>query len=74
MPKNRRAITPKEQAKSYGYLGAFAGFVAAYVGAETVLAARPHPTHWLVAAFGAVLAGGGAYGITLRRRTRRQRH
>lgn len=71
MSKHRRALTPKEYAQSNAYLGVFVGFLSAYLGAEAVLAARPHPIHWLVAASGAALAGGGAYGITLRRRTRR---
>ena len=66
------AISPKEDAASAGYIGMFGGFILAYVTAETLLAARPHPIHWLVAGTGAVLIGAATYGITLWRLTRRQ--
>jgi hypothetical protein len=74
MSKRRNVkISAKEDAISIGYLGLFGGFAAAYLGAEAVLAAGPHPVHWLVAGIGAVLVGGIAYGVTLWRRTRPRR-
>ncbi len=72
MPKRRRTkITPQEDAQSVATLALFAGFGLAYLGAEAILAAEPHPYHWLAALVGAGLAGGGAYVLTLRRRTHR---
>ena len=39
----------------------------AYVAVEMALAAKPHPTHWLVTAFFAIIAYGGAEAIYRRR-------
>jgi len=33
MPKQKRSLTPKEYAQSYGYRGVFVGFLSTYVGA-----------------------------------------
>ena len=71
MSKRKREITPKEDAESFGYLGLFAGFIVAYLGAEATLAARPHPIHWLVVGTGAALVGGITFGVTYWQRTRR---
>lgn len=71
MPKHRRDPTPKEDAESFGYIGLFVGFIAAYLGAEAALAAQPHPYHWLAAAIGAAVVGELAYGVTLWRLTHR---
>jgi len=71
-PKHRRTITPKEDAESFGYIGLVGGFIATYIAAEAVLAARPHPYHWISAGVGAVVIGGGAYGLTLWQRRRHQ--
>jgi len=69
----RRHITPKEDAESFGLVGVFIGFLIAYFGAEVVLAVRPHPYHWGAALIGAVLVGGGTYGLIYRQRTRHHR-
>lgn len=72
MAKRRHTkITPKEDAQSVAMIALFAGFGLAYLSAEIVLAAQPHPYHWLAALAGAGLAGGVAYAVTLRRRTHR---
>lgn len=63
-------ITPKEDAQSFGYFALLGGFFASYLGAEAVLAVRPHPLHWLVAGIGGVVAGGIGYSVTLWRRMR----
>lgn len=72
MPKHGREITPQEDAESFGYIGLFVGFLVAYIGAEAVLAARPHPYHWLTAGIGAVLVGGTTYGVIYWQRARRR--
>ena len=64
-------ITPKEDAQSIGYFALFGGGFVAYLSAEAVLAARPHPWHWLVGGTGAVVAGALGYGLTYWRRTHR---
>jgi len=68
--KHRRPITPKEDAETFGFIGLFVGFIGIYLAAEIVLGARPHPYHWISAGIGAVLIGGGAYGLTLWQRAR----
>ena len=73
MSKHRRAITPKEDAESFGFIGLFVGFIVVYIGAEATLAARPHPYHWLAAGIGAALVGGAAYSLILWQRTRHHR-
>ncbi len=72
MPKRRKEISPKEDATSFGYLGALAGFILAYLSAEALLALRPHPLHWVVALTGALLVGAATYGVILWQRTRRR--
>jgi hypothetical protein len=42
-------------------VGTMSGFLLAYLVAEVVLSAKPHPLHWLVAATGAVLGAGLGY-------------
>ena len=71
MSKRRREIIPKEDAESFGYLGASAGLIVAYLSAESLLAVRPHPIHWVVALTGAVLVGAATYGVILWQRIRR---
>lgn len=70
MSKHRRTITPKDDAESFGFIGLFAGFIAIYFVAEFVLAAQPHPYHWLVGGIGAAVVGGAAYGLILWQRRR----
>ena len=66
MPKrNSLKLSPKEEAESVGYLAAFGGFFVAYLIAETALAVRPHPIHWVTAFAGALFIGGAAYGVKL---------
>ena len=65
-------ITPKEDAQSIGYFALFGGALLAYLGAEAVLAARPHPWHWLVAGIGGAVAWVAGYGLSLWRLTRRR--
>ena len=72
MPKRKREISPKEDAESFGYVGAFAGFIVAYLSAEALLAVRPHPIHWVVALTGALLVGAATYGVILWQQTRRR--
>jgi hypothetical protein len=62
-------ITPEEDAQSVAFFGLIGGFFLSYLGAEVVIAQRPHPLHWLAGGVGAVLAGGVSYGLTLWRRT-----
>lgn len=69
----RKQITPKEDAESFGLVGAFIGFLIAYFGAEVVLAVRPHPYHWGVALISAVLVGGTTYGLIYWQRTHHHR-
>ena len=42
-------------------LGASVLFFAGYVFGEVALASRPHPAHWLAAAIGGLVGGGGAW-------------
>lgn len=70
MSKHRRTITPKEDAESVGFIALIAGFILVYLAAEAILAARPHPYHWISAGVGAAMIGAGAYGLTLWQRMR----
>jgi len=68
--KHRRTITPKEDAESVAFIALMAGFILVYLAAEAVLAARPHPYHWILAGIGAAVIGASAYGLTLWQRRR----
>jgi len=68
--RHKRTITPMEDAESVGFIALIAGFILVYLAAEAALAARSHPYHWISAGIGAVLIGGGAYGLTLWQRRR----
>ena len=57
---------------SYGYFALMGGFFVFYFAAELLLAARPHPTHWLAAGVGALLAGALGHGLTLWQRARKR--
>ena len=70
MSKHRRTVTAKEDAQSFAFIGLFVGFIVVYFSAEVALAANPHPYHWISAAIGAMVIGGGAYGLTFWQRTR----
>ena len=71
MPKRKKAIAPKEDAASFGYIGGLIGGFVAYLVAEITLAVRPHPIHWLVGLTGAIAVGAAAYGVTFMRQRRR---
>ncbi len=72
MPERKREISHKQDAESFGYVGAFVGFIVAYLSAEALLAVRPHPIHGVVALTGALLVGAATYRAILRKRTRRR--
>ena len=61
----------QEDNPSYGYFALMGGFFVFYFAAELLLAARPHPTHWLAAGAGGLLAGALGYGLTLWQRARK---
>ena len=66
MPKKKSSkLTPKQHAESIAYLGLFVGFILAYVPAEIILAARPHPYHWGMALVGGILIGTTLYFVSL---------
>ena len=57
----------RRPASAEGILAAiFAGLIG-YAGVEMALPSRPHPTHWLVTVFFALVAFGGAEAIERRR-------
>ncbi len=64
-PRPKWQISPGEDALSFGYTGLFVGFFLAYLGAELVLAGRPHAYHWLSAGIGAGVVGSLTYGLIL---------
>lgn len=57
----------QREVRGNALIGAFGGFLAAYLLAELFLASQPHTWHWFAAGVGAVAGYWIAYYVLMRR-------